>query len=108
MEIGKLNSQIVIQRKSDATNELGEHASGWTTVATVWASVMKVTGVEAIRSGMEMSVVRASIRIRYRTDITPAMRVVDGAEIYDIQAVMPNSAGRDYTDLICQIGVSNG
>ena len=108
MEIGRLNSQVTIQRRSSATNELGEHASGWTDVATVWANVMKVTGVEAIRSGLEMSVVRASIRIRYRTDITPQMRVVDGTEVYDIQAVMPNSAGRDYTDLLCQIGASNG
>lgn len=108
MEIGRLNSQVKIQRRSDATNELGEHASGWTDVATVWADVVKITGVQAIRTGLEMSVVRASIRIRYRTDITSKMRVVDGAEIYDIQAVMPNSAARDYTDLVCQIGASDG
>lgn len=109
MEIGRLNSKITIQRRSDATNELGEHASGWTNVATdIWADVVKITGVQAIRTGLEMSVVRASIRIRYRTDITSKMRVVDGAEIYDIQAVMPNSAARDYTDLVCQIGASDG
>lgn len=107
MEIGKLNSKVKIQKRSTSVNELGE-PTGWVDVCEPWASIMKLAGVEAIRTGIEMSVVRASIRIRYRTDITPKMRVVDGTNIYDIQAVMPNEAGRDYTDLVCQIGVSDG
>jgi SPP1 family predicted phage head-tail adaptor len=45
--------------------------------------------------------VRASIRIRYRTDITAAMRVTDGSTVYQVKAVLPDS-GRQYLDLVCE------
>jgi SPP1 family predicted phage head-tail adaptor len=52
--------------------------------------------VEAIKAGAEASVVQASIRIRYRTDVTSAMRVVHGSTTYEIKAVLPDE-GRDRT-----------
>ena len=45
---------------------------------------------------------RASIRIRRRDDITAAMRVVHGAKVYDIKAVLPDEHGRGFLDLVCE------
>jgi head-tail adaptor len=42
-------------------------------------------------------------RVRFRTDITAAMRLVDGATIYNIQQVLPNMAKKDVTDLVCEV-----
>ena len=108
MQAGKLNRLVTIEQKTATVNELGEHTSGWQTVATVWASIIKKSGLETIRSNMEMSIVQASIRVRYRTDIKANMRVVYLNEVFDIRAVMPDTAKRKYADLLCEIGVSNG
>jgi len=55
-----------------------------------------------------MSVVDASIRIRYRSDITAGMRLMDGSTVYDIQAVILDRQNKQYVDLVCQTGASNG
>lgn len=108
MNAGRLNRRIVIQQRLATENELGERVSGWQTVATVWANVIHKSGLETVRSDVEMSLVNASIRIRYRTDINSGMRVKLGSDIYDIQSVVLDQVGRQYTDLICQMGASNG
>lgn len=108
MRAGRLNRRVVIQQRLAAENELGERVSGWQTVDTVWANVINKSGLETVRNEMDMSVVSASIRIRYRTGITAGMRVLDGSTVYDIQAVLLDNTGKQYVDLVCQTGGSNG
>lgn len=108
MNAGILNRQVRLQRRLDTQNVLGEKVSGWTDVATVWASVRQKSGLETIRSEMEMSIVTASIRIRYRTDVNAMMRVLDGTDVYDVQAVIYDKVKKEYIDLVCQIGASDG
>lgn len=108
MKTGRLNRRIVIQQRLATENELGERVSGWQIVATVWANIINKSGLETVRNEMDMSVVSASIRIRYRTDINAGMRVLDGSTVYDIQAVLLDRTGKQYVDLVCQTGGSNG
>lgn len=108
MRAGQLNQPVVIQQRSSVQNALGERVAGWVDVASVWAHVIKKSGYETIRSDMELSITHTSIRIHYRSDITAAMRVVLGAEVYDIRAVLADSNTRRYTDLVCELGASNG
>ena len=70
-------------------------------MASVWANVRHVSGLQAIRAGADVSVVQVSVRIRYRTDINAGMRLLHGSDVYDIRAVLPES-GRQYVDLVCQ------
>lgn len=108
MRAGRLNRRVVIQQRLAAENELGEKVSGWQNVATVWANIMQKSGMETIRSEMEMSVVNTSIRIRYRTDINAGMRVADGSTIYEIRSVVLDRQSKQYVDLICATGASDG
>lgn len=108
MRAGRLNRRIVIQQRLATENELGERVSGWRTVDTVWANIINKSGLETVRNEMDMSIVSASIRIRYRTDINAGMRVLSGATVYDIQAVLLDGTGKQYVDLVCQTGGSNG
>lgn len=108
MRAGRLNRRVVIQQRLATENELGEKVSGWSTVATVWANIMQKSGMESVRSDMQMSVVDASIRIRYRTDVNAGMRVLDGSTVYDIQAVILDRQNKQFVDLVCQTGASNG
>jgi len=106
MQAGKLNSRITIQRLIDGQDEIGQPVSTWTDVATVWADVAHKSGLETIKADAPVSVVKASIRIRYRTDITAGMRVTLGSTHYDVMAALPDEGRREYTDLVCQTGAA--
>ena len=103
MQAGRLNTRCVIQRRTGGTNDWGEPLpEGWETHATVWANVKHLSGSEAIKADAEVSTVRASIRIRYRSDITAGMRVLIGLAVYDIEAVLSDTARREFVDLACK------
>jgi len=100
---GKLNRRIKIQAQVDTVDTIGQPLNDWVDVATVWAHIRHLSGVESIKAGADVSVSKASIRIRYRQDITPAMRVLYGTTVYQINAVLPDAAGREYVDLLSEV-----
>lgn len=104
MEAGKLNCRIAIQAPSAAQDGAGQPLASWSDVATVWANIAHKSGLETIKAGAPVSVVQASIRIRYRTDINAGMRVLYGTTQYDIRAVLPDNGRREFTDLVCETG----
>jgi SPP1 family predicted phage head-tail adaptor len=103
MQIGRLNRRVVIQYLVDGQDEAGQPVQNWLPLATVWADIRHLSGVESIKAGGEASVVKASIRIRWRTDVTPAMRVVHGSTVYQIKAVLPDEESRERVDLLCEV-----
>ena len=103
MQAGRLNRRCVIQTPSTATDELGQPIPGWTDVATLWADIRLKSGLEAIKAGAPVSVVQASIRVRYRAGITAGMRVLHNLQVYQITAVMPDVGGREFVDLVAEV-----
>lgn len=103
MQAGKLNQQISIQRKGGAEDALGQVIPGWETFAVVWASIRHPSGLATIRADAQASVVKASIRIRYRTDLQAGMRVVHSAHVYTVKAVVPDLVRREHVDLVCEV-----
>ena len=98
---GQLRDRIKIQKRG-GTDEWGNpNPDGWTDHVSVWANVRHQSGSESIRSGADTSIVRASIRIRWRSDVTAAMRVIHMGAVYEIEAVLP-SQKRDFVDLTCK------
>jgi SPP1 family predicted phage head-tail adaptor len=105
LEAGTLNRKIVIQRMGDEVDEVGQPIPNpdWIDVASPWASIRHLAGLEAVRAGAESSLVRASIRIRYRLGINSGMRVKYGSSLYNINAVLPDATNREYCDLVCEM-----
>ena len=83
-----LDKRVTIQSHGAAQDENGEVVAGWTDVATVWAGIADIKGREFIAAGATQNAVHTKITIRYRTGIVAAMRVVCGADIYNIEAVL--------------------
>lgn len=100
---GRLNRLVQVQQRSGAQDEIGQPVETWATLAAVWADIRQPSGLAAIKANAEVSVVQASIRIRYRTDIDAGMRVVHGATVYSISAVLMDVSGRQWIDLVCQV-----
>jgi SPP1 family predicted phage head-tail adaptor len=103
MQAGRLNRRCTLQAPSEVQDELGQPIPGWTDVATVWGDVRMKSGLEAIKAGASVSVVQASIRIRYRAGITAGMRVLVDSVAYNITAVQPDVGGREFVDLVCEV-----
>ena len=104
LDAGTLQDRITIQRHTKERGAFGAPKPGavaWVELARVWADVKHPSGLGAIKADAEVSVVRASIRIRRRAGIDPGMRVLFGTSVYDIEAVLPGQT-RDYLDLACK------
>lgn len=97
-----LNNRVTIESPVAGFDAIGQPVVGWATVATVWANIRHQSGAESIKAEAVSAVVKASIRIRYRTDIDASMRVTNGATIYAIKGVLPNVAKKDFVDLVCE------
>ena len=103
MRSGQLRNLIAIQKLGTGVNEWNEpDPDSWVEHAKVWASVRHLSGTESIKAGVDTSTVRASIRIRWRTDITSGMRAVHMGNLYDIEAALPG-AKREFVDLACKL-----
>lgn len=103
MRAGDLRNRITIQRRGEAEGRLGNpKKDSWVDLAKVWASIRHPSGLASIQADAQTSTVKASIRIRYRTDVTAGMQVVHGPAVYKINAVLPDLARREYIDLVCE------
>lgn len=108
MDARHLNRLVLIQQLVAGQDEAGQPVQTWANlIATgdgkIRANIRHLSGVETIKADAPTSAVKASIRIRYRTDVTAAMRVVHGGTTYEIKAVMPDAAGRQFCDLACEV-----
>lgn len=102
---GTLKDRITMQRHNQDKDEWGTPIPGteaWIDVATVWADVLHKSGLGTIKADAEVSIVRASIRIRRRAGVDAAMRVLFGSSVYSIEAVLPGPT-REYMDLVCKL-----
>ncbi len=108
MDSRSLRHQIRIQRLDDAQSESGAPSQEWIDIFSVWANIRYLNGTESIKSDAPISVARASIRIRYRTDIVANMRVLHGATIFNVRAVLPDEERREFVDLVCETGGNDG
>ena len=103
MKTGQLRDRITIQRPTGAQDSWGSpDPAGWEDLAKLWSNFRFQSGSESIRAGADVSIVRASVRIRWRTDIDAGMRVLFGAQVFDIEAVLPSS-DRVHVDLVCRL-----
>jgi len=105
LNIGSLNKRVTLQTQSTTQDEVGQTLTTWADSFPAWASIKHQSGISAIKSGADTSIVKCSIRIRYRAGINAGMRVKHGDTIYSIEAVLPDQ-NRAHVDLVC--GVING
>lgn len=105
MAAGKYRHRIIIQNApaESPRNDYGERTTEGTTVATVWADKVDLSGSEYIEARAEASDVSTRFDIRYRTGIEPKMIIIepDGTR-YDIQSVTDQAGLHKELRLLCK------
>lgn len=97
---GDLNQRVTIQQP--VYNSGGDEIVGWSAIATVWAAIRHMRGRELIDSGRDTSEQFATIRIRYRTGLDHAQRIVHKSTNYDIEAISNVNEENAVLELTCK------
>ena len=101
MSAGQLRHLVELQTRVDVVDEIGQPSTSWLTTASVWADIRYQTGLSVIKSGADVSVVRVSVRMRYRA-INAGQRIVHEGVVFNIEAVQPD-VRRAYVDCVAEV-----
>jgi len=91
MRAGQLRHRVTIEQMTEAQDSYGGVTVTWSEVDTVWAAIEPITGREKFVGGGDVRFAEneVQIRMRYRSDVTPKMRLTDeGGTVYNIRAVI--------------------
>jgi SPP1 family predicted phage head-tail adaptor len=104
----RLNKRIVLQHKGEGQDAIGQPvAGGWINLlpgdGKVWAELRDITGREFVAAGATRNVVITTITIRHRDGVAADMRVLHGADVYSIEAVIGQD--RRTLQLMCSRGM---
>lgn len=103
MRAGDLRHRLTIQQKSVTQNTYGEEIATWSTLTIVWGSVEDLSGREFYESRqVPAAEVTTRVRIRYRSDVEPTMRVIHGSRTLEIVAVLEPEGRKRETVLMCR------
>lgn len=108
IDAGQLDSRATFQTLTTTLDGFGQPTNVWTDTFTVWANVSDIRGSELIKSMALASEATTRITIRYRADITAAMRVIVRNVIFNIKSPPIDSSGRRAVlELLCQRGLQH-
>lgn len=98
--------EVVVQQNTTSADTQGGRSSSWGTLATVWANVRAARANEQQQAQAMGSHVEYAVTIRYRQDVTPAMRLSwtpygGSAKTLQIHGVYPIDGRREFLLLTC-------
>jgi SPP1 family predicted phage head-tail adaptor len=102
MNPGELRHRITIQKLVNTQDTFGQPVEQWSNVVTVWASVNPIVGKEFFAAETVNSEVSHKIRIRYKQDITPDMRIKFKDRYFSIQSVIDYQERNMELQLMCK------
>lgn len=107
--IGPLDQRLTIQTPTYASStQSGQGVPSWSTLATVWGSVKAMSGTEMLAASAVTSQVSYELEIRYRSDVTPKLRVqwtpyTGSSKTFEIHAVQVGDRTSDRLFLQCGV-----
>ena len=104
---GLMNQRVTIQSPPTGEDALGQRIGTWSDLATVWAQALPLRGLEKQTADSTQTGAVVKFRLRYRSDITAAMRVTWRGVTYSIVGDPIDVDGaRHTTELVCSSGVA--
>jgi SPP1 family predicted phage head-tail adaptor len=85
---GKLRFKVTVQRLVGTQDAAGQEIQTWVTFKDLWASIEPLVGRETVTAQQIYGEITTRIRARYVSGVTPKMRIVYGAQAWDIQGVV--------------------
>lgn len=108
MNPGKYNHIIVLQSKTETTDEYGGPVESWADVATAWARVQPIKGREMIAAQAAKSETDVRFYTRYQDNLTTAMRIIYAGKNYDITGIVDIDERHVELEISAKTGTSGG
>jgi len=105
MKAGQLRHRIVIDKQTQTKNAIDEIILTWSTFCTVWAAIEPATGQTYYAANQLEAKVDGRVRIRYRDDIEPTMRIKYGDRILNIVSIVHPQENRRELHLMYSEGL---
>ena len=104
MQSGRLRERIAIQVDTPVQDSYGQEVPSWSTENSVWGQVISGAISERFRAaaGQRASEVSHTVRIRFRTDITPKKRLVWETRILEILGYLDPNGKRETLVIMCK------
>lgn len=116
MQAGKLRNKVTLQSRVLTPNAVNEEVATYVDLVDVFASIEPIQGREFFAAQQVQADVTTRIRIRFRADAVPTMRVryitshdsPQTIDYYDVEAVMHTNELRRETILMCRKRYADG
>lgn len=94
--VGALRHRVTLQRRATAPDGAGGGVLTWHDIARVWGRVKPLRGMERHASEQTQSPVSHEITVRYREDLTTAMRILWGGRTFNIRSALNKDERKRY------------
>ena len=101
MRAGELRARVTLQALTTTVDVGPGKTVAWVTLVAVWAQVTPLNSRELIQAQAMGSSVSYTLRIRYRTDVTAANRVLWAGKTLQVHSVVRVDGRTAYLDLLC-------
>jgi SPP1 family predicted phage head-tail adaptor len=88
MRSGNLKQKITFQTSTPTQDDFGGIVDGFSIFAQTYASITPISGKEYFVSKQTNAEVSHKIECRFISGITPSMRIVYGARVFNIESVI--------------------
>lgn len=96
MRAGTMRKRLTFQKKVETRNSFKEAVITYTDHCTVWGSVLPNAGKKFYEALQATAEVTGEVRIRYRSDIEPTMRIKLGSRCLEILSIVnPQERNRE-------------
>ena len=90
IDIGRLDTKIVIQTPTDTRDDQGGYTPGWATFTTCYANVTYPdTEKEAGEADRNAATIKGRFKIRYVAGVTEKMRISIDSTYFNITSTVP-------------------
>jgi SPP1 family predicted phage head-tail adaptor len=100
--IGKLRHRLALQTAMTSADGGGGASTAWAAVSELWGAIETGTGGESVGADRLSGEAQPVITIRYRDDVTPAMRLSSGERVFQIRAVLDPDGTRRFLRCLCR------
>lgn len=102
MNPGDLKCRVVIKKNNKIRNNFGEVTENWEVVAIVWANINPIAGKEFFAADTVNLNISHRIKMRYREDITPDMRIEYKGRVFTINSIINEYELNTVLQLMCK------
>jgi SPP1 family predicted phage head-tail adaptor len=101
-DIGEMRHRVIFQTATRNDDGYGGGEMVWHDAFEAWVSIEPISGREYFDAMQMQNEITHRIKTRYRSDISPEMRIIYGSKIFSIEAVIDMKNAHRFLEILCR------